>query len=193
MRALHTADIHLREYGDERWNVLSNLVDIGKKENIDIFAISGDLFDKETNAENLRSKIREVFSGNGYKVIMIPGNHDESAYKDMYFGEDAFVLTDCEKPFQFEGARGLDAENVEGILHNIQRFDEEYRKKTENLQKTRAKKESIETNVVEIRDSKIPDTERKTNDSKKEIDRLKAKTREESLKDYAEKLKQKKA
>jgi len=103
MRVLHTADIHLREYGDERWNVLSNLVDIGKKENIDVFAISGDLFDKETNAENLRSKIREVFSGNGYKVIMIPGNHDESAYKDMYFGEDAVVLTDCEKPFQFEG------------------------------------------------------------------------------------------
>ena len=62
MRVLHTADIHLREYGDERWETLQKLIDIGKKEKIDIFVISGDLFDKGINAENLRPTIREIFS-----------------------------------------------------------------------------------------------------------------------------------
>ena len=35
MRILHTADIHLRTFGDERWNALQTLIEIGKKEKID--------------------------------------------------------------------------------------------------------------------------------------------------------------
>src|SRR3989304_3361210 len=87
MKILHTADIHLREYGDERWQTLKTLIDIGKKEKIEVFAISGDLFDEKIDAENLRPKIREIFSNNGFNIVLIPGNHDHDVYKDMYFGE----------------------------------------------------------------------------------------------------------
>jgi DNA repair exonuclease SbcCD nuclease subunit len=114
MKILHTADIHLREYGDERWEALQKLVDIGKKEKIGIFVISGDLFDKDIDAENLRPKIREIFSKSGFKVILVPGNHDKDSYKSgMYFGEDTIILT--ESPFEYENIRivGMPYEDVE--------------------------------------------------------------------------------
>ena len=32
MRILHTADLHLKNYRDERWKVLQNLLELGKGE-----------------------------------------------------------------------------------------------------------------------------------------------------------------
>ena len=126
MKILHTADIHLREHGDERWKALQKLIEIGKKEKIGIFVISGDLFDKGINAENLRPKIRDVFSNNGFKIVLIPGNHDVDSYKDMYFGEDAIVLTKVNPLFEYENVRiwGMPFERIEGEkilgkLHSI--------------------------------------------------------------------------
>jgi len=115
MKILHTADIHLREYGDERWKTLKTLIDIGKKEKIKVFAISGDLFDAKIDAENLRPKIREIFSNNGFSIVLTPGNHDYDVYKDMYFGEDAKVLTDLDEPFEHENVTmwGIPFESAE--------------------------------------------------------------------------------
>ena len=101
MKILHTADIHLREYDDERWRTLEKLIEIGKKEKIEIFVISGDLFNKGINAENLRPKIREIFSNTGFKIVIIPGNHDRDSYKPgFYFGKDIEILMDLNKPFK---------------------------------------------------------------------------------------------
>ncbi len=116
MKILHTADIHLKEYNDERWEVLQKLIELGKKEKIEIFVISGDLFDKGIDAENLRPKIREIFSNNGFKIVLIPGNHDSDSYRDMYFGEDAVTLTELDTPFEYEDVKlwGMPFERVEG-------------------------------------------------------------------------------
>jgi len=117
MKILHTADIHLREYGDERWKTLQQLIEIGKKEKVELFVISGDLFDKGINAEILKPKIREIFSNNGFKIILIPGNHDSEAYKSgMYFGEDTIILTDLNEPFEYKDLIiwGLPFEDIEG-------------------------------------------------------------------------------
>jgi len=46
MKILHTADVHLREVGDKRWEALQKLIEAAKKEGAEILAISGDLFDK---------------------------------------------------------------------------------------------------------------------------------------------------
>lgn len=116
MKILHTADIHLREYEDDRWRTLKKLIEIGKQEEVEIFVISGDLFDKGVNAETLRPKIREIFSNNGFKIILIPGNHDSESYKSgMYFGEDTIILTDLNKPFEYKDLMiwGLPFEPIE--------------------------------------------------------------------------------
>ena len=106
MKILHTADIHLKEYNDERWQTLQQLIGIGKKEKIDIFVVSGDLFDKDIQAENLRPKIREIFTNTGFKIVIIPGNHDADSYKSgMYFGEDAVIMTDLSSPFEYKNIR----------------------------------------------------------------------------------------
>ena len=77
MKILHTADIHLRGDKDERWEALQKLIENGKENKVSIFAICGDLFDKDVDAESLRPKIRELFSNTGFKVLIIPGNHDK--------------------------------------------------------------------------------------------------------------------
>jgi len=117
MKILHTADIHLREYEDDRWKTLQKLIETGKKEKVEIFVISGDLFDKGANAENLRPKIRNIFSHNGFKIVLIPGNHDCNSYKSgMFFGEDTTILSDLNIPFEFKDIRiwGMPFEAIEG-------------------------------------------------------------------------------
>ena len=117
MKVLHTADIHLREYEDERWKTLKKLIEVGKKESIEIFLISGDLFDKDINAENLRPRIREIFSRSDLKIIIIPGNHDSNSYRsDIYFGENTTILSDLKDYFEYKEVRicAIPFEPIEG-------------------------------------------------------------------------------
>jgi len=118
MKILHTADIHLIKYGDDRWETLQKLIEISKKENVEIFVISGDLFNKDIDAETLKPKIREIFSDTGLKkIILIPGNHDSESYKSgMYFGGDVSILTNLHEPFEYEDVSiwGLPFEPIEG-------------------------------------------------------------------------------
>ena len=103
MKILHTADIHLKEYGDDRWKTLEELIRIGRQEQVAIFVVCGDLFDKDAAAEDLRPKIREVFSGTGFKVVLLAGNHDSESYgSGKYFGEDVFILASLNEPFRYE-------------------------------------------------------------------------------------------
>jgi DNA repair exonuclease SbcCD nuclease subunit len=103
MKILHTADIHLREQGDERWQTLQRLIALGQEQGIEIFVISGDLFDKGVNAEALRPPIRTLFSDTGFRICLIPGNHDRDSYAGgMYFGEDTIILTDLDRPFGYK-------------------------------------------------------------------------------------------
>ena len=117
MKVLHTADIHLRHYEDERWKTLCTLIDLGKEKKIEILVISGDLFDRNSNAEDLRPQIRELFSNNDFKIVLIPGNHDMDSYKGgMYFGEDTVILTDLGTAFEYKDVKivGIPFEPVEG-------------------------------------------------------------------------------
>ncbi len=115
MKVLHTADIHLREYQDERWKALQELIEIGKQNEVSIFVICGDLFNEGIDAENLRPYIRGIFSNTGFKVLIIPGNHDRDSYKGgMYFGEAVFILSSS--PFEYENIRvvGMPFEPIQG-------------------------------------------------------------------------------
>lgn len=138
MKILHTADIHIKEFEDERWNTLQKLIEIGGEQKIDIFIISGDLFDKDFNAEILRPKIRDLFSNNNFKIVIIPGNHDRESYKsDMYFGEDAIIISDINKPYEIDGVNiwGLPFENIdsEKILRKLHSIESKLDPKSVNI------------------------------------------------------------
>lgn len=124
MKILHTADIHLREYDDDRWKTLQKLIQIGKKEDVEIFVISGDLFDRGIDAEVLKIKIRDLFSNNGFKILFIPGNHDKNSYKTgIYFGDDVVILNEISKSFKYKDVEiwGMPFEPIKGetILNRL--------------------------------------------------------------------------
>jgi len=128
-KILHTADVHLREYGDERWKALEKVVETGRRERVDLLAISGDLFERDADAEKLRDRIREVFSGTGFRVLILPGNHDSASYTGgLYFGEDVVILGEPFSCLELEGLviwglpfAPLNKEEVIGRLQELSR------------------------------------------------------------------------
>jgi len=58
MKLLHTSDLHLIAKGDDRWNALVEIVSISNERSIDTLIISGDLFESEVDAEELRAPLR---------------------------------------------------------------------------------------------------------------------------------------
>ncbi len=101
MKILHTADLHLKTLKDERWEALSAVVEIGRKEKIDAMVIAGDLFDSARSADDLYPKLREVFKGGGFPVLVLPGNHDHDSYPGgIFLGEGVTVLSSLKDPVE---------------------------------------------------------------------------------------------
>lgn len=104
MKILHTADVHIREINDARWEALGEIVDIGNREQVEVLTICGDLFDNSEIGQKLRPKIREIFTAANYPVLIIPGNHDIDAYPDgAFLGEKVTVMRDLMQPVVIDG------------------------------------------------------------------------------------------
>jgi len=82
----------------------------------------------------------------------------------------------------------LDAESIEGILSKIQKFDTEYQSKNEELQDTKRKKETIEERIRELRESVIPEVEKKFKGAGDQIDEIMIKSKQTLLGAYMKKL-----
>lgn len=95
MKIIHTADLHLIEEGDRRWQALIEIALVARSESAQLLVVSGDLFESVTDAEALRPALREVFEGRAFETLIIPGNHDAEAFAaGLYFGEGARTLSD---------------------------------------------------------------------------------------------------
>ena len=137
-KILHTADLHLKKYQGERWNTLVDLIELGNKENISHFIISGDLFDKNFEANKLRPKIREVFSKGEFDVILLSGNHDQDAYKQKFdFGENVKVLSEEKNKIEYEDfdIYGLpfNAISKEKLLNQLRSLNKKTNPKKNNI------------------------------------------------------------
>lgn len=91
---LHTADVHLRRYDGDRWDALAAVLDRAEDRSVDVVTIGGDLFDRPSDVETLRPRLRtELFANRPFEILLIPGNHDESAFRrDLFFGEPCTVV-----------------------------------------------------------------------------------------------------
>ncbi len=117
MKILHTADLHLMGVRDERWRALTALLRIGKAQSVDLCVICGDLFDRSIESEHLRPQIRRLFSDNGFKILILPGNHDQNAYREgLFFGDDAYVVNEWKTPVEIDDVSvwGLPFEKLSG-------------------------------------------------------------------------------
>ncbi|MDY6968479.1 MAG: DNA repair exonuclease [Spirochaetota bacterium] len=105
MKILHTADIHLIETENERWEALLEIIKLSDIEKIDALLISGDLFDKDVDAEKLRVKIRDIFSGRNYRIIVLPGNHDFKSFRSgNFYGQNIEVIHSLDNVIETEDA-----------------------------------------------------------------------------------------
>lgn len=99
MRFLVTADIHLTDDHPERQQALASIVRHCEDENADYLLIAGDLFDANVDVEAIKTDLRDLFSGNSFQTLAIPGNHDQGAYREEdHFGADIEILK--ERPFE---------------------------------------------------------------------------------------------
>ena len=85
MRFLHTADWHLgrtirgRSRQDEFESVLDEVVDIARREDVEVVLVCGDVYDTATpspDAERLLYETLRDLAGLGLQVLLITGNHD---------------------------------------------------------------------------------------------------------------------
>ncbi len=99
LKILHTADVHIRAFQDERWQALQTVMAMATHQRVDVVVICGDLFDAAYQGEQVRDRIREVFQTFPGHIIMIPGNHDYQAFLDGYlWGNNVRVVLNAREP-----------------------------------------------------------------------------------------------
>ncbi|MGM0381427.1 MAG: metallophosphoesterase family protein [bacterium] len=132
MKILHTSDLHLQEENDRRWQALEEIISTAKNKKVEVVVISGDLFDKDVNSEQLRGKIRPIFSDVDFDILLLPGNHDANSYrKGLHFGDGVTVFNEFKKPVEYpdEALRfwGLPFTRLNGeeLLEKIQLIEEQ--------------------------------------------------------------------
>ncbi|MDO5717897.1 MAG: metallophosphoesterase [Tissierellia bacterium] len=99
VRIIHTADLHLEkrldsssypsEYAQSRrkevWETFYNMLLFAEKENVDLFLISGDLFESEFFGLRDFYRLKSIFSKfPDLKILVITGNHDYYSNKSLY-------------------------------------------------------------------------------------------------------------
>ncbi len=117
MKILHTADLHLNMTNPERWEALKQLVALAVREQVDLFLIAGDLFDRNIEAETLRTRLRAALGHNDLTTVILPGNHDYQSYRSgLYFGDNVYVINSWAEPLVFGDTSlwGLPFEKIEG-------------------------------------------------------------------------------
>jgi exonuclease SbcD len=93
MRILHTADLHLQTDDERTIAALEDVLTKAAQYDVDALTIAGDIFDSPQDANELRPRLRTLFSDNPFDIIAIPGNHDESVYEsNLDFGRDIDIL-----------------------------------------------------------------------------------------------------
>ena len=113
MKILHTADLHLQEDSERRWNTFFWICEKARVEKVDYLIISGDIFDSPIQAsQEAREKMKKAFERiSPIKIIIVPGNHDikgevESFAPEMFYGENVFIGS--EGPYQIFDSLGQD-------------------------------------------------------------------------------------
>ncbi|MCG2791047.1 MAG: AAA family ATPase [Actinomycetia bacterium] len=112
-------------------------------------------------------------------------------FKFQLVKEDAWLAKEFERIKLNLSKYGLDAKDMGEILSNIQKFNEEYDKKNSEIQDIKRKKENLEGKINELRNTAIPNIDKKMKDAGDKIDEIKIKSGEKSLGEYTEKIKSK--
>jgi predicted phosphodiesterase len=108
MTIVHTADVHLRAAGDERWQALDAVLALADARGAGAVTIAGDLFDATLDAQELRADLRALFARCAARVVILPGNHDVKGIRPGdYYGDNVTLLVDAASPVDVGDVRIL--------------------------------------------------------------------------------------
>jgi DNA repair exonuclease SbcCD nuclease subunit len=100
---LHTADLHLKQLHDERWQALETILNTAQQQQADVLTIAGDLFDQDSHSHQLRDQLRPLFAGQPYKIVILPGNHDARSFETgLFFGENVEIIHSHRQPIKLD-------------------------------------------------------------------------------------------
>lgn len=83
----------------------------------------------------------------------------------------------------------LSAEKFKDIISNIQKIDEEFQKRSVEIQDIKREEDILKHKITNIKDEQVPGKDQKISGAQDEINRIKRKSGENSIKDYNDKLK----
>ncbi|MDH3198132.1 MAG: metallophosphoesterase [Candidatus Krumholzibacteria bacterium] len=96
MTIVHTADVHLRAAGDERWHALEVVLALANARGASVVTIAGDLFDASLDAQELRAQLRALFARCDARIVILPGNHDARGVRPGdYYGDNVALIADA--------------------------------------------------------------------------------------------------
>lgn len=109
MRWIHIADVHLgaepaagrahkKQRGAELWQALERVVEVCRKERVDLLLIAGDLFHRQPLLGELK-EVDSLFATMEHtKVVLMAGNHDylktSSFYRTYVWRSETYMFTD---------------------------------------------------------------------------------------------------
>jgi DNA repair exonuclease SbcCD nuclease subunit len=106
MRILHTADIHLRNDRDHRWHAFEAVLERATSIDADVVVVSGDLFDRDVDAQQLKPALRARLASSEQRVLILPGNHDARGIRaGDFYGDAVEVLADLDHCVDIDGTR----------------------------------------------------------------------------------------
>lgn len=93
---VHTADVHLDPDRPARMEGLRSVMQAAEHAEAELLTIGGDLFETPEDVDALRTPLRnEVFTEDAVPTLLIPGNHDEAAFRgNLDFGPSCSVVLD---------------------------------------------------------------------------------------------------
>ena len=137
VKILHCADIHIGAAGSflganadsRRFETLvtfENIIDLAKERNVDIIAISGDLFDTDSLEANFsEAVINKIAEASPIKVVYCAGNHDplntSSPFINSGLPENLYVLPAKDTCITFEDinarvyGKSFDSAHLQGV------------------------------------------------------------------------------
>lgn len=151
VRFIHTGDIHLglrftntsfgpekgRRRREELWSAFQRLVLYAVEENIELFLISGDLFEEDNFTQRDMVRLSDILSSaEGVRFFIIAGNHDmlssDSMLSNWRFSKNVTVFkgTDVETiqlddiKVAVHGVSWIKSKDTFDIINNIRRVDD---------------------------------------------------------------------
>ena len=165
---------------------LKKLTEIVRQE-AEKFALSGETFE-EISSSIQKLEEEYIFMKEELERIIKNKSERESEFKFLRekIRESRNKITEISRKF------GWKREDIKGYLFDIEQFREEYLKESEKLSMLTTGKEALEQNIVELKEVRIPEIERRIRDCQERIDEIRRKSGEETLKDYTRRLQLKK-